>query len=92
MKNNKINGLMKVFYPNGQIRTEKMFENGEWDGQEYREYAEQGNLVYEVSYDGYSTKYYKVDDKGQKVPLDDVEQKRLIDRINVPTSVLNGLK
>ena len=89
LTNNKINGLMRVFYPNGNLKSEKMFKNGNWDGREYREYDEQGNLLYEVSYDGYSARYYKTEN-GQKLQLEDEDKRKLFERINISDSFVGN--
>ena len=68
-----------------------MFRNGNWDGQEFREYDENGNLKYEVGYDGYSAKYYKVVN-GEKVAADDSEKQQIRREIEGNNNMFNAYK
>jgi antitoxin component YwqK of YwqJK toxin-antitoxin module len=79
--NDKINGLLTVYFPNGKVKTEKMYQNNRWNEREYREYDENGKLLYEVTDDGYGTKYYKTSEDGTKTELSEQEKEELLDRL-----------
>ena len=79
---NKPNGTRTAYYPNGKIRYTKKYKNGVWTGKDYKEYAENGNLRFEISDDGFATSYLKNDGMNNMVKMSAEEKQNLMKRID----------
>ena len=80
--NNKPEGTRTAYYPNGKIKYIKNYKNGIWDGKSYKEYDENGQLMYEISDDGYSATYRKNNGTGTMIIMPNEEKEALLKRID----------
>ena len=49
---NKMNGIQTIYFPSGQLQFEKMYKDGIWTGDNYKEYDENGNMLIEIYNNG----------------------------------------
>ena len=80
--NNKMEGIQKTYYPTGQLKSEKMYKDGIWTGNHYKEYAEDGDMIIEIYNNGYNAVYTKRDVSGNMIEMDEKEKEILLSRID----------
>ena len=82
IKNNYTRIRKKYYYENGKVASESYYDNGVWNGKDYREYDEEGKIRIKIENKGYGTKYMIYDENGISEPMNDEQIAELLKRID----------
>ena len=59
-----------------------MYKKGLWTGKSYKEYDENGQLLYEINDKGYETSYLKNNGYGNMIKMSNEEKEELLKRVD----------